>query len=296
VYLEKWSKRFDFSEVEKYYAPELATLIENQDLMNQITDQEIDLQLVFDTYSQFVGRHLVSVQAMTGPSDLARQKKIKYDGTEICKTEFGEEYECPVATMYVEEHAVAAATHYFKELYYPEYPGMFLSYSEELTREIVKDLRAGASTRLTAKVKSGNDLWGWITHARSLIFRKTLLGCANWVFTSPEIISYLKGHMPHMKWRTNGTGIHEVGDYQSFGMRFFVDPLFPRNQVLVGRRARSGVVAWQYDAGYQFCPYIPFTKSLDLYANPCRRVFSRFARHMPDRGGNYYALLMVEGI
>ena len=82
--LKKWDEHFPISEtVDSEYARELVYIMENQRLMNEtLGGNKIDLQLIFDIYSNIPVRHLVSIQTLLGPADLVHfpvfQKKGSY--------------------------------------------------------------------------------------------------------------------------------------------------------------------------------------------------------------------------
>ena len=281
--LKKWSKHFDFSVVEKAYAPELALMIDNQDIINSIQvphankTHEIDLQFVFDVYSSFVGRHLVSVQAMDGPTDVAKHKRLRYNPAD------------DALSLYIDSEPLVAKSSIIKTYYHPD-DALFVA--NDLTRDIVRDLRNNAGRKGQC---IEDDLLSSVLNSSNIIHRKTLMGGANWILTSPEMWGLLQRQYPCVCEERKGTSseIHKAG--RLVGSRFivYVDPLYVSRELLIGRRL-SGLndcVLWNYDAGYLYCPYIPFNRRHSIEGYRTNRMFTRYGRMMVDN--NYYALLTV---
>ena len=87
------------------------------------------------------------------------------------------------------------------------------------------------------------------------IHRRTVRGGANFIVCSPEVANILEftaGFRANVAVDANGTaGAVNVG---SISKKFdvYVDPYFPRNVVLVGRRGNSFL-----ESGYVYAPYVP---------------------------------------
>jgi hypothetical protein len=291
--LRKYRDVFDFDQLSldrdgKAYAPELALLIENQNIINSVqvplcdrqVTHDIDLQFVFNVYSRFIGRHLVSVQTMIGPADIVKNKRLRYNKAD-------EAY-----TLYLEDVEVLARTTTVKTYYHPDDADFV---ANDLTRDIVRDLRNNVGTKLQCIEE---NLLSLVLHSSNMIHRKTLMGGADWILTSPEMWGLLQKQYPCACEECERTSlvIHKAG--RLIGSRFtvYVDPLYPSRELLIGRRP-NGCVMWNYDAGYLYCPYIPFMKRPDISGYPTNRLVTRYGKKMVDegKGNRYYARLIVEG-
>jgi hypothetical protein len=130
------------------------------------------------------------------------------------------------------------------------------------------------------------------------IHRKTLRGGANFVVTSPEVASILEmtagfraaGVVPD---EAKGTaGAVKVGSL-SKKWDVMVDPYFPRNLLLVGRRGTQFL-----ESGYVYAPYVPLQVTPTIFGTedfvPRKGVMTRYAKKMvrPDMFG----LVVVEDL
>jgi hypothetical protein len=129
------------------------------------------------------------------------------------------------------------------------------------------------------------------------IHRKTLRGGANFIVTSPEVASILE--------MTSGfrASVAVDGDTGSAGAvksgsvnkkwDVYVDPYFPRNVVLVGRKGSSFL-----ESGYVYAPYVPLQVTPTIFGVedfvPRKGVMTRYAKKMvrPDM----YGLVVVRGL
>jgi hypothetical protein len=123
------------------------------------------------------------------------------------------------------------------------------------------------------------------------IHRKTLRGGANFIVTSPEVASILEmtagfrasGVVPD---EAKGTaGAVKVGSL-SKKWDVMVDPYFPRNLLLVGRRGTQFL-----ESGYVYAPYVPLQVTPTIFGTedfvPRKGVMTRYAKKMvrPDMFG-----------
>ena len=130
------------------------------------------------------------------------------------------------------------------------------------------------------------------------IHRKTLRGGANFIVTSPEVASILEmtagfraaGVVPD---EAKGTaGAVKVGSL-SKKWDVMVDPYFPRNLLLVGRRGTQFL-----ESGYVYAPYVPLQVTPTIFGTedfvPRKGVMTRYAKKMvrPDMFG----LVVVEDL
>jgi len=136
-----------------------------------------------------------------------------------------------------------------------------------------------------------------INDVSAQIHRKTLRGGANFVVTSPEVANILeftsgfRANVTHDD--SKGTaGTQQVG---SLSKRYdvYVDPYFPRNLILVGRKGSSFL-----ESGYVYSPYVPLQVTPTIFGVedfvPRKGVMTRYAKKMvrPDM----YGLVVVRGM
>ena len=129
------------------------------------------------------------------------------------------------------------------------------------------------------------------------IHRKTLRGGANFIVTSPEVANVLEftsGFRADTTADENrGTaGAVKVGQV-SKKWDIYVDPYFPRNVLLVGRKGNSFL-----ESGYVYAPYVPLQVTPTIFGPedfvPRKGVMTRYGKKMvrPDM----YGLVIVEDL
>jgi len=136
-----------------------------------------------------------------------------------------------------------------------------------------------------------------INEVSAAIHRKTLRGAANFVVCGPEVANVLEFTAG---FRANVTADSDRGDagavkVGSLSKKFdiFVDPYFPRNVLLVGRRGSSFL-----ESGYVYAPYVPLQTTPTIFGVedfvPRKGVMTRYAKKMvrPDM----YGLVIVRGL
>jgi len=129
------------------------------------------------------------------------------------------------------------------------------------------------------------------------IHRKTLRGGANFLVTSPEVANILEftaGFRASVTADDNKgvAGAEKVG---AISKKFdvFVDPYFPRNLMLIGRKGNSFL-----ESGYVYAPYVPLQVTPTIFGIedfvPRKGVMTRYAKKMvrPDM----YGLVVVRGL
>ena len=136
-----------------------------------------------------------------------------------------------------------------------------------------------------------------INDVSAQIHRKTLRGGANFLVTSPEVANILeftagfRANVTHDD--ANGTaGTQQVG---TLSKRYdvYVDPYFPCNLVLVGRKGGSFL-----ESGYVYAPYVPLQVTPTIFGVedfvPRKGVMTRYAKKMvrPDM----YGLVVCRGL
>lgn len=196
----------------------------------------------------------------------------------------------------------------------------------EIDREILTDLVRGASGAvyywsrspgLFVDRKTGNELGAssaapdftgtvseWyetlgetINDVSAQIHRKTLRGGANFLVTSPEVANILEFTSGFRANVTNDDAKGTAGTQQvgTLSKRYdvYVDPYFPRNLVLVGRKGGSFL-----ESGYVYSPYVPLQVTPTIFGVedfvPRKGVMTRYAKKMvrPDM----YGLVIVRGL
>ena len=134
-----------------------------------------------------------------------------------------------------------------------------------------------------------------INDVSARIHRKTLRGGANFLVVSPEVANLLEFTSGFRASVTadedRGTaGAIKVGSI-SKKWDVYVDPYFPRNLVLIGRKGNSFL-----ESGYVYAPYVPLQVTPTIFGTedfvPRKGVMTRYAKKMvrPDM----YGLVVVE--
>jgi hypothetical protein len=183
------------------------------------------------------------------------------------------------------------------QYYWSRRPGRFL----------VRDTGAPISTSANEALLGGDftgNVSEWyetlletINDVSAQIHRKTLRGGANFLVCGPEVSNILeftvgfKARVTHDD--DKGTaGAVNVGNI-SKKWDVFVDPYFPRNVVLVGRKGSSFL-----ESGYVYAPYVPLQTTPTIFGIddfvPRKGVMTRYAKKMvrPDM----YGLVIIEDL
>ena len=136
-----------------------------------------------------------------------------------------------------------------------------------------------------------------INDVSAQIHRKTLRGGANFLVCGPEvanILEFTSGFRAKVSMEdSKGTvGAVQTGSI-SKKWDVFVDPYFPRNLVLIGRKGGSFL-----ESGYVYAPYVPLQVTPTIFGVedfvPRKGVMTRYAKKMvrPDM----YGLVVVRGL
>lgn len=129
------------------------------------------------------------------------------------------------------------------------------------------------------------------------IMRDTLRGKANWLVTSPEIASILetlKEFRPYGGQVFSGTNPSGIGARGTLlnQIEVYVDPIFPRNKILLGYKGASVI-----DSGYYYAPYIPVELTPVVYDpydfTPRRGLLTRYATKLIELGQLFYRTIRV---
>ena len=181
-----------------------------------------------------------------------------------------------------------AATYYWARM-----PGMFV--------ERESGAEVGAATKapdFTGTVSEWYEtLVETINDVSAQIHRKTLRGGANYIVTSPEVANILEFTAGFRASVTADADRGTVGAVKTGALSkkwdVYVDPYFPRNVVLVGRKGGSFL-----ESGYVYAPYVPLQVTPTIFGPedfvPRKGVMTRYAKKMvrPDM----YGLVIVRGM
>ena len=181
-----------------------------------------------------------------------------------------------------------AATYYWARM-----PGMFVE--RETGAEV------GAATKapdFTGTVSEWYEtLVETINDVSAQIHRKTLRGGANYIVTSPEVANILEFTAGFRASVTADADRGTVGAVKTGALSkkwdVYVDPYFPRNVVLVGRKGGSFL-----ESGYVYAPYVPLQVTPTIFGPedfvPRKGVMTRYAKKMvrPDM----YGIVIVRGM
>ena len=136
-----------------------------------------------------------------------------------------------------------------------------------------------------------------INEVSAQIHRKTLRGGANFVVCSPEVANILEFTSGFRASVTADSDRGDIGAVRvgalSKKFEVYVDPYFPRNVLLVGRKGNSFL-----ESGYVYAPYVPLQVTPTIFGQedfvPRKGVMTRYAKKMvrPDM----YGLVVVRGL
>ena len=177
--------------------------------------------------------------------------------------------------------------------YWSRSPGLFVNRStgaELGATAAAPDFTGTVSEWYETLIETINDV-------SAQIHRKTLRGGANFVVCSPEVANVLEFTSG---FRANVTADADKGDIGAvkvgnLSRKFdvMVDPYFPRNVILVGRKGNSFL-----ESGYVYAPYVPLQTTPTIFGVedfvPRKGVMTRYAKKMvrPDM----YGLVIVRGL
>ena len=174
--------------------------------------------------------------------------------------------------------------------YWSRHPGQFLNRETGVISTVTQDFTGNVSEWYETLIETINDV-------SAQIHRKTLRGAANFCVIGPEVANILEFTAG---FRANVTADSDRGDagavkVGSLSKKFdlIVDPYFPRNLILVGRRGSSFL-----ESGYVYAPYVPLQTTPTIFGVedfvPRKGVMTRYAKKMvrPDM----YGLVIVRGL
>ena len=125
----------------------------------------------------------------------------------------------------------------------------------------------------------------------------SLRGGANFIVCSPEVANILEFTSGFRASITGDDDKGTIGAVKTGSIskkwEVYVDPYFPRNVVLVGRKGGSFL-----ESGYVYAPYVPLQVTPTIFGpedfTPRKGVMTRYAKKMvrPDM----YGLVIVRGL
>ena len=178
-------------------------------------------------------------------------------------------------------------------LYWARSPGLFVN--RETGAEIGA---ASAAPDFTGTVSEWYEtLIETINDVSARIHRKTLRGGANFVICSPEVASILEFTAGFRASVTVDSDAGSIGAVKTGSLSkkwdVYVDPYFPRNVVLIGRKGGSFL-----ESGYVYAPYVPLQVTPTIFGIedfvPRKGVMTRYAKKMVR--GDMYGLVIVRGM
>ncbi|MBI79873.1 MAG: hypothetical protein CMQ51_05575 [Gammaproteobacteria bacterium] len=177
--------------------------------------------------------------------------------------------------------------------YWSRSPGLFV------TRDTGAEIGASsAAPDFTGTVSEWYEtLVETINDVSAQIHRKTLRGGANFLVCGPEVANILEFTSGFRAKVSHDDAKGQVGavNVGSLSKKWdvIVDPYFPRNVVLVGRRGNSFL-----ESGYVYSPYVPLQVTPTIFGVedfvPRKGVMTRYAKKMvrPDM----YGIVVVRGL
>ena len=177
--------------------------------------------------------------------------------------------------------------------YWSRSPGLFVDRATGLeigANAAAPDFTGTVSEWYETLIETINDV-------SAQIHRKTLRGGANFIVCGPEVANILEFTAGFRANVTADADKGEIGAVKvgSLSRKFdvMVDPYFPRNVVLVGRRGSSFL-----ESGYVYAPYVPLQTTPTIFGPedfvPRKGVMTRYGKKMvrPDM----YGLVVVRGL
>jgi len=182
-------------------------------------------------------------------------------------------------------------------MFWSRQPGIFVN------RATGADLTAGgvAGPDFTGTVSEWYEtLIETVNDISAQIHRKTLRGGANFLVTSPEVANILEFTSGFRASVTHDDDTGQIGGYKDGSINkkwdLYVDPYFPRNIILVGRKGSSFL-----ESGYVYSPYVPLQTTPTIFGpedfTPRKGVMTRYGKKMvrPDMYGVVVVRDMANG-
>lgn len=172
------------------------------------------------------------------------------------------------------------------KLYWSRRPGLFvnrLNGADATSLASPPDFTGSVSEWYETLIETINDV-------SADIHRKTLRGGANFLVCGPEVANILEFTSGFRASVTHDDAVGSVGAVQVGSINkkwdLHVDPYFPRNAILVGRKGSSFL-----ESGYVYAPYVPLQVTPTIFHTenfePRKAVMTRYGKKMvrPDMYG-----------
>jgi hypothetical protein len=172
------------------------------------------------------------------------------------------------------------------KLYWSRRPGLFVNRvngNDATSHDSPPDVTGSVSEWYETLIETINDV-------SADIHRKTLRGGANFLVCGPEVANILeftagfRASVTHDE-TTGSIGAVQIGSINK-KWDLHVDPYFPRNVILVGRKGSSFL-----ESGYVYAPYVPLQVTPTIFDpdtfTPRKAVMTRYGKKMvrPDMFG-----------
>lgn len=302
--VRRWSKTGMLEGIEGDYEKEqMALLLENQRLMNEISTDSGDMaqfkrisiplvRRIFDPKACLVW-DLASLQVMTGPTGFAFFNKPEGEVFEelAAKTKrIKSLWEVPVQDNIREQHDLDKEAEMTAVMAY--------SICDEINEEVIYDLRNNAGIHEEMNWQGAEALWSFLT---GLFYRfETEIGPnkevpfgkkPNWIITGKSLAKELKKCVDY-KPVDYLTLNHSVG-FLGKDIKLIEHPQLLPNDILIGYKDGA------YGSGYVYMPYVPLTRTpivLDPETFEPRAGFlTRYTKRISNKGSHFYARLTVKG-
>lgn len=136
-----------------------------------------------------------------------------------------------------------------------------------------------------------------ISELSNEIYRKSKIGPANWIITSPKVASYfetMEGFIAAPAATQGGLGIVKAGDFRG-NYAIYKDPLFPANKVLMGHKSPAS----PFGAGIVYAPYVTQVTPT-LYGpndfTPRKGFLARYGLIQVPLGDLLYGMVSIDGL
>lgn len=174
--------------------------------------------------------------------------------------------------------------------YWSRKPGQFVNAATGAALSPAPDFTGTVSEWYETLLETIND-------ASAQIHRKTLRGGANFLVCSPEVANVLEFTSGFRARVTHDVDKGQAGTVNVGSMNnkfeIYVNPYFPRNVILLGRKGSSFL-----ESGYVYSPYVPLQTTPTIFDpddfTPRKAVMTRYGKKMvrPDM----YGLVVVQDL
>ncbi len=303
-----------------YVARQLARLLENQRVQNDNSEpyrfpegastnwiesqwKRVSVPAIRRVFGAFVPYNLVSVQAMAKLED-----RLYFTGLDERQTSIvvnamtrslGREW-WHSGEMFGEngQHSLDKET--------AELAGFSQRYSNEVTREIIRDLRNNPGSKAQAEYTDPEGLLSLVEGMSAYIAAKIKGRDASWIVASPQVAELLRPFVQEWKDEENPHDLDSPAhkwDEQSTRYRgmlkdkwkLYEEPFSPPGKLLMGHKDSKN----HYFSGYFYCPYHPFNMQPgwwmeDNNNHNHQTLLARYGKKLID--ANFYGLIDISNL